>query len=104
MPDRSTAPSHDHEPAPIVPRAQRGSVLLIATIEHDGKQEPTRHRVRDLSTGGVRIDNALVLRVGDTVTVSIGAVHALAATVRWIRDGLAGLAFAAAIDPEQARK
>lgn len=85
------------------PRAPRHSVFLSATVEHFGGKKPTRHRVRDLSTGGLRIDQAAGFREGATVLVSVGALDAVGATVVWTRDSLAGLKFVEPIDPEAAR-
>jgi hypothetical protein len=85
------------------PRAPRHSVMLAATVERFGRGAPTRHRVRDLSTGGVRIDQASQLTPGATVLVTVGALESVGATVVWVRDGLAGLKFAHDIDPDEAR-
>lgn len=93
------APSCD-EP---VARAPRNSVFLSATVERFGGGAPTKHRVRDLSTGGVRIDQAANLQAGATVLVTVGALEAVGATVVWVRDGAAGLAFAHPVDPDAAR-
>lgn len=97
-------PPSDATPADEpVTRAPRHSVFLSATVECFGSAAPTRHRVRDLSTGGVRIDQAGALREGATVLVTVGALEAVGATVVWIRDGVAGLEFNEPIDPEAAR-
>lgn len=85
------------------PRAPRQSVFLNATVERFGGSAPTRHRIRDLSTGGVRIDQAGALQVGSTVLVTVGALEAVGATVIWSKDGLAGLRFAQPINPDDAR-
>ncbi len=86
-----------------LPRAPRQRVMLNATIERFGGGPATQHRIRDLSSGGARIDQAGDLRVGATVLVSVGALAAVGATVSWVRDGTAGLQFAEQIDPEAAR-
>lgn len=99
--DRSDEPEGDT--AAHQPRAPRHSVFLSATVEHFGAKAPTKHRVRDLSVGGVRIDQAAGLRPGATVLVSVGALAAVGATVVWAKDGIAGLKFAEPIDPEAAR-
>ena len=77
--------------------------MLSATVEQFGGGAPTRHRVRDLSPGGIRIDQADTIKVGATVLISVGVLEAVGATVRWVGDGCAGLAFAEKIDPERAR-
>ena len=89
-------------PAPIA-RAPRVNVMLGAVVERFTRTAPTRHRVRDLSSGGVRIDQASALKPGETVLVTVGALRAVGATVRWVKDGHAGLAFAETINPDEAR-
>ena len=84
-------------------RAPRASVMLSATVEQFGGGVPTKHRVRDLSPGGIRIDQADAMKVGATVLISVGVLEAVGATVKWVSDGCAGLAFAEQIDPEHAR-
>lgn len=84
-------------------REPRDSVMLSAIVERFGSAMPTRHRIRDLSTGGVRIDQAAGLHVGATVLVSVGVLQAVGATVVWVRDGSAGLRFLEPINPDDAR-
>ena len=84
-------------------RAPRHSVMLSAIVERFGGGAPTRHRVRDLSTGGVRIDQATGIPVGATVLVTVGALQSVGATVVWAKDGSAGLKFAQPINPDDAR-
>ncbi|WP_242148172.1 PilZ domain-containing protein [Sphingomonas sp. BAUL-RG-20F-R05-02] len=85
------------------PRKTRASVMLTASIERFGGGEPSRHRVRDLSTDGLRIDQAIGLQVGATVLISIGALQAIGATVVWVDKGSAGLRFIEPINPDDAR-
>ena len=87
----------------IDPRAPRNSVMLSAMIERAGGGAPTRHRVRDLSAGGLRIDQAVAIHVGEAVRITVGAIESAAATVAWVRNGAAGLRFAHVINPDDAR-
>lgn len=87
----------------LTPRQPRQNVLLGAEISGFGGGTPTKHRVRDLSASGARVDRAGSLRVGSTVLVSVGVLEQVGATVIWVRDDLAGLKFAEAIDPDAAR-
>lgn len=84
-------------------RAARNSVMLSAVVERFGGFRQTKHRVRDLSTGGVRIDQAADFRIGSTVLVSVGLLEAVGATVVWVHNSSAGLRFAKGIDPDDAR-
>lgn len=84
-------------------REPRQSVFLSATLERFGSGETTKHRVRDLSSHGMRIDRAAELRVGATVLVAVGQLEAVGATIVWAKEGSAGVKFVRAIDPDQAR-
>ena len=85
-------------------RPPRRSVMLSAIIEQFGAPgASTKHRVRDLSTGGVRIDGAGGFRTGATVLATVGGLEAVGATVAWVKDSWAGLQFAQLVDPDQAR-
>lgn len=87
----------------LTPRMPRQQVLLGAEICGFGGGVPSKHRVKDLSASGARIDRAGTLRPGATVLVSVGVLKAVGATVIWVRDDLAGLRFAETIDPDAAR-
>ena len=87
----------------LQPRAERHRVMLGALIERFGHGGATRHRVRDLSTTGVRVDQAERLQRGATVLVTVGSLAAVGATVIWVEQGAAGLRFAQPIDPDDAR-
>ena len=88
---------------PGEPRARRESVLLSAQIAGFGGGAPSKHRVRDLSTTGARVDQALTLSPGATVLIWVGLLEAVGATVVWVREGVAGLKFAHPIDLTAAR-
>lgn len=103
MAQSSDPATPEAEADPLLPRAPRHNVLLSALVERFGGAPATRHRVRDLSTGGVRIDQAGSIQAGATVLVTVGALEAVGATVVWVRDGWAGLKFAQPINPDDAR-
>ena len=92
--------ANDHTPSPREPRQ---SVFLSTTLERFGSAEITKHRVRDLSPKGMRIDQTAGLQVRATVLVTIGRLEAVGATIVWIRADSAGLRFSERIDPDQAR-
>lgn len=104
VPDNANVPPDGDPPANHMVRAQRTSVMLMAIVEQFGGKNASKHRVRDLSVGGIRIDNAAGLRAGATVVISVGALQAIGATVQWVREGFAGLAFAEQINPADAHK
>jgi len=84
-------------------RQPRQNVLLGAEISGFGGGMPTKHRLRDLSSSGARIDRAGALKAGATVLVSVGQLEQVGATVVWVKEDSAGLQFAEPIDPEAAR-
>lgn len=84
-----------------VDRAPRRNVMLSALVE-TFQGTSSCHRIRDVSTGGARIDNAGGLRPGATVLVTVGTLNAVAATVVWVRSSLAGLRFATQVDVSRA--
>ena len=86
--------SSDSTTHELQPRAERHRVMLGALIERFGHGGATRHRVRDLSTTGVRVDQAERLQRGATVLVTVGSLAAVGATVIWVEQGAAGLRFA----------
>lgn len=90
-------------PDGLAPRQPRQNVLLGAEISGFGGGTPTKHRVRDLSRTGARVDRAGSLKVGSTVLVSVGVLDQVGATVVWVKGDSAGLKFAEPIDPEAAR-
>lgn len=85
------------------PRQPRQNVLLGAEISGFGGGTPTKHRIRDLSSTGARVDRAGAFKVGSTVLVSVGVLDQIGATVVWVEGDNAGLKFAEAINPDAAR-
>jgi hypothetical protein len=77
--------------------------MLMATLQPIGKFA-SQHRVRDLSSGGLRVDNAAGLQAGAQLLVTVGTLEAVEATIVWVRENFAGLAFSEPIEPEDARK
>jgi hypothetical protein len=90
-------------PDGLAPRQPRQNVLLSAEISGFGGGTPSKHRIRDLSSTGARIDRAGSLKTGSTVLVSVGLLDQVGATVIWVRGDTAGLKFAEAVDPDAAR-
>lgn len=84
-------------------RQPRQNVLLSAELAGFGGGPPTKHRIRDLSSTGARLDRASALKAGATVLVSVGVLEQMGATVVWVKGDVAGLKFVEAIDPDAAR-
>lgn len=71
-----------------VPRVEIGQT---ASIRHAGKV--ARARVRNLSQGGAGVEIRTPLEPGDPVQLMLDGLRPLEASVRWARDGQAGIAF-----------
>ena len=88
---------------PLAERPRRDSVILNARVESSGGI--TECRVRNLSETGACIDNNAGLRPDERVLVTMGTLHHVEATVRWIEGGRTGLHFEGAkIDIAAARR
>lgn len=84
-------------------REARESVFLSAVITCFGGSAPTRHRVRNLSPNGACVDQASKLRKGQMVTIHVGLLEEVGATVAWVEGDLAGFAFAHPIKVDAAK-
>lgn len=84
-------------------RAIRRQVLLGVEIARPDGGTSTRHRMKDLSPSGARIDRAGMLTAGTRVRVSVGMLDAVEALVVWVKGDSAGLHFERPIDPDAAR-
>ena len=84
-------------------RQARESVLLAAEVSHFGDAAVTKHRLRDLSPEGAKLDNADAFRPGETILITVGSLAAVGATVVWVAGAAAGVRFFETIDPASAR-
>jgi len=96
MTETSDSEALSHRPA-------RRQVMLGAEISRLDGSVPTKHRMKDVSASGARIDRAGMLTAGATVRVSVGVLAAVEATVAWVKGDTAGLHFARPIDVDAAR-
>lgn len=85
-------------------REPRTHVMLSARIWRDGWAEPSTHRLVNISTHGACVGQATSLVRDDTITVQIGSMEPVLATVAWSRQGIAGLHFAEPVDVTEARR
>jgi hypothetical protein len=79
-------------------REPRDSVMLSATIRHEQSGEFTA-RVRNISSGGVKVDCARPLPAGTPVEVTLRGVGLVRGTIAWTGGGFVGIRFDDAIDP-----
>ena len=82
---------------------KRDSLFLAARLSVGGKPA-TDIRVRNLSEGGLMIDNAPPMAIGTELVVELRNIGAVPGKVAWYVEGRAGIAFDLAIDPIKARK
>lgn len=55
--------------------------------------------VKDVSTGGCRVELAQVMNVGDLMFISLPGIETLQATVRWTDGWVAGVQFETPLHP-----
>ncbi|WP_375402377.1 PilZ domain-containing protein [uncultured Sphingomonas sp.] len=82
---------------------RRDSLLLNARMSVAG-QPVADIRIRNLSAGGLMIDNAVPMEIGTTLVIELRNVGAVPGKVAWYAEGRAGIAFDAPIDPIKARQ
>lgn len=82
---------------------KRDSLFLAARLSVGGKPA-TDIRVRNLSEGGLMIDNAPPMAIGTELIVELRNIGAVPGRVAWYVEGRAGIAFDIPIDPIKARK
>jgi hypothetical protein len=85
------------------PREKRSSVILKALVRSPNAPAGVERRVRNLSASGACMDHAGEYAPGDGLTLLIGEVTDLVASVAWATDRLVGVRFARTIDTEAAR-
>lgn len=78
-----------------VPRSPRLPTDCAAEIRIDGRVQ--RVKLRDLSQGGARLVIAMPLERDALLTLAVPGLGLLRASVRWVRDDQAGIAFLEAI-------
>lgn len=94
-------PREEADPAqsaarPVVDRDHRHTLLRKGTLYWGGLTFPVR--LRNISSGGAKIDADQELRQGAEVELDLGESGFQMAEVRWSKDGSVGLRFAADFD------
>jgi hypothetical protein len=80
----------------VAQREPRQTLLRVGTLYWSGISIPVR--LRNISSGGARIDSSRELEAGTVVELDLGEAGYQAAEVRWARDGQVGLRFAEQFD------
>ena len=81
----------------------RDSLFLMAEISVEGRVDPIRAKVRNLSAGGMMAEGAFEVERGIRLVVDLRNVGHVAGTVAWVQDSRIGIAFDREIDPKQVR-
>ncbi len=84
--------------------ASRDSLFLFAELRLDGRDDRTRVKVRNLSAGGMMVeDGGLAVSRGDRVVVDLRNVGTVRGSIAWVQGNRFGIAFENAVDPKLAR-
>jgi hypothetical protein len=97
------SPASNDEPTTGQRGRKRDSLFLAARLRVGG-EEATDIRVRNLSEGGLMIDNVPPMAIGTALVVELRNIGAVPGRVAWYTEGRAGIAFDLPIDPIRARK
>ena len=81
-----------------IPRPERISIELEVAARLAGSR--VRVALKDLTCEGARIDSMAGLRYDDVITLCLPSLAPKAATVVWVKNGSAGLAFDRPLHPE----
>lgn len=82
----------------------RDSLFLFAQLTFDGRTEPQRVKVRNLSAGGMMAESSDVSAAqGDRLEIELRNVGTIKGSVAWVQDNRFGVAFETEIDPKIVR-
>ena len=81
----------------------RDSLFLMADIQVEGRAQPVRAKVRNLSAGGMMADGDFSVERGARLVVDLRHVGHVSGTVAWVQDSRIGIAFDREIDPKKVR-
>ncbi|RZP18152.1 MAG: PilZ domain-containing protein [Erythrobacter sp.] len=82
----------------------RDSLFLFAQLTLDGRAEPVRVKVRNLSAGGMMAEaGGMAISRGDRVGIELRNVGTIKGNVAWAQDDRFGVAFETEIDPKIVR-
>ncbi len=94
--DETTSADREAPARAVVEREQRHALLRRGLLYWSGISIPVR--LRNISSGGARVESEQELRPGTEVELDLGEAGFQVAEVRWSRDGQVGLRFADEFD------
>ena len=95
-PEQSARPDREAPARAVVEREHRHALLRRGLLYWSGISIPVR--LRNISSGGARVESEQELRPGTEVELDLGEAGFQVAEVRWSRDGQVGLRFADEFD------
>ncbi|KLE34487.1 PilZ domain-containing protein [Aurantiacibacter luteus] len=81
----------------------RDSLFLLAQVKVDGKFQPGRVKVRNLSAGGMMAEGEIEAMRGARIEVELRGIGWVLGSVAWVQGNRIGIAFVDEIDPLLAR-
>jgi hypothetical protein len=81
----------------------RASLFIMADLRLDGENFEHRIKMRNLSAGGLMAEGTVQAMRGMAVSVKLRDLGWVEGTVAWVQANRFGIAFHAAIDPDQVR-
>ncbi len=81
----------------------RDSLFLFAELHFEGRGEPLKVRVRNLSKGGMMAEGGFAVSRGERLMADLRNVGQVRGSVAWVQGNRFGVAFENSVDPMLAR-
>jgi hypothetical protein len=81
----------------------RDSLFLFAELEFEGRADPVRVKVRNLSAGGMMAEAPISTGRGERLSIKLRNLDAVKGAVAWVQGDRFGVSFDTEIDPRVAR-
>ena len=81
----------------------RDSLFLFAELHFEGRPEPVRAKVRNLSAGGMMAEADVATGRGERMVIKLRNIEDVKGAVAWVQGARFGIAFDTAIDPRIVR-
>lgn len=83
---------------------ERQSLFMHGELTLSYMDAPQRVRIRNLSKGGVMVETALPVHIGENLVIELPNIGAVRGRAAWVMEGRFGVAFDAEVDPNQVRR
>ena len=77
----------------------RDSLFLFAELTFEGRAEPLKVKVRNLSKGGMMAEGGFAVSRGERLMIDLRNVGQVKASVAWVQGNRFGVAFENPVDP-----